>query len=108
MAKRCEDCKYLEGVGVTARELAPGTIVMVAAGRIPAIVQGQPCLIAMAEVIGPASVSDTSAQVDADDMYWLRVHLGAPEPLPQMYRAREILGIPALGLTTPSLAARTS
>ena len=30
--------------------------------------------------------------------WWLAVHFGGPEPLPQMYRADQILGIPATGL----------
>ncbi len=36
-------------------------------------------------------------------MYWLNVHTGLGTVLPQMYRADEILGVPAYGLTMDGL-----
>jgi len=90
---------HYEGLGITRQELVPGTVVMVPVGRIAAAVNGQPCIIAWAVVVGP--VKDAGGPVYADhiDKYWLDVYVipGGP-PLPQMYRAEEILGVPALGL----------
>ena len=90
---------HLEGLGVTPRELKPGTAVMVPVGQIAALVNGGPCVIAWAVVLGPASESDTVQFDDPDQWYWLNVYMvpGGP-PLPQMYRADTILGVPALGL----------
>lgn len=91
--------KHHEGVGVTPHELAPGTAVMVPVGQVAAAVNGGPCIIAWAVVRGPASESDAEVFDDPAAMYWLDVYLvpGGP-PLPQMYRADAILGVPALGL----------
>lgn len=89
-----------EGVGVTPRDLATGTPVMVPVGGVAAIVNGGPCIIAWAVVRGPASESDAEVFTDPSAMYWLDVYMipGGP-PLPQMYRADAILGVPALGLS---------
>jgi hypothetical protein len=91
---------YFEGLGVTTRELAPGTVVMVAVGQGVAHINGDPCLIAWAVVRGPATEKDIEAVgVDPGDTYWLDVYaIPGGDPLPQMYRAGEILGVPALGL----------
>ncbi len=100
MGKQCERCAQYEGIGVTPRELmAPGTVVMVPVGQASAVVNGGPCIIAWAVVRGPASESDAEVFTDPSQMYWLDVHMvpGGP-PLPQMYRADAILGVPALGL----------
>jgi len=88
-----------EGVGVTPRELESGTVVMVPVGAGAAIVNGGPCIIAWAVVRGPASETDATVLTDPSAMWWLDVYMapGAP-PLPQMYRADTILGVPALGL----------
>lgn len=97
MSKSCERC---EGVGITPRELmTPGTVVMVPVGAVSAVVNGGPCLVAWAVVVGPASESDSSVFTDPEGMFWLDVYMapGVP-PLPQMYRADQILGVPALGL----------
>ena len=82
---------YFEGLGVTRRELEPGTAVMVPVGRISAAVNGQPCIVAWAVVRGPGPDENT---------HWLDVYTipGGP-PLPQMYQWGEILGVPALGLS---------
>ncbi len=90
---------HLEGLGITPRQLTTGTAVMVPVGQANAIVNGGPCLIAWAVVLGPASDTDAAVFTDPAAMYWLDVYLvpGGP-PLPQMYRADAILGVPALGL----------
>lgn len=88
-----------EGLGVTERELAEGTLVMVPVGQGNALVNGQPCIIAMARVLGPAGDAAVSF-VKPESVYWLDVYaIPGGEPLPQMYPADQILGIPALGLT---------
>jgi len=78
-----------EGLGVPEGMLRPGLAVMVAAGTVSAVVNGTPAIVCYATVIGRA---------DEPGMWWLRVYLGAGEPLPQMYRADHILGVPAIGL----------
>lgn len=98
MARSCERC---EGVGVTPRDLlTPGTAVMVPVNQISAVVNGGPCVIAWAVVRGPASDADAAVFTDPTGVHWLDVYL-APDvaPLPQMYRADQILGVPALGVT---------
>jgi hypothetical protein len=87
-----------EGLGITADQLRPNTAVMVAVGRLVANINGQPCLIAWAIVRGP--VAENTDPTDPAGMWWLDVYSvpGGP-PLPQQYRADEILGVPALGLT---------
>lgn len=87
-----------QGVGITERELRPGTIVMVPVGQISATVNGGPCVIAWAEVLRPATGSESATFVDHFGVWWLNVYLAPGSPLPQMYRADDILGIPALGL----------
>lgn len=84
-----------EGLGITKRELQPGTAVMVPVGRAAAAVNGQPCVIAWAIVRGLAASGGGMPET-----WWLDVYAvpGGP-PLPQMYRATEILGVPALGLS---------
>jgi hypothetical protein len=86
-----------DGVGVTAQELKPDTVVMVpVTGN--ALVNGGPCLIAWAVVKGPAG-EGAAAFTDPAAMWWLDVYLSpGGRPLPQMYRADTILGVPALGL----------
>lgn len=89
-----------EGVGVTPRELAPGTVVMVPVGEFSALVNGGPCVIAWAVVRGPADESAAASFTDPSAMYWLDVYMVPDDdPLPQMYRADAILGVPALGLS---------
>lgn len=90
---------YHKGIGVTPTELTTGTAVMVPVGKLSAAVNGAPCIIAWAVVVGPATETDAAAFIDPAAMYWLDVYMvpGGP-PLPQMYRAGEILGVPALGL----------
>ncbi len=89
-----------QGLGVTARELQPGSVVMVAVGGISAKVNGGPCTIAWAVVRGPASDRDASVFVNPDDVWWLDVYtIPAGPPLPQMYAAGDILGVPALGMS---------
>ncbi len=97
-----------EGVGVTPRELTPGTAVMVPVGQVAAAVNGQPCIIAWAVVRGPANESDAAVFTDPSAMHWLDVYMvpGGP-PLPQMYRADAILGVPALGLRMDGAPERT-
>lgn len=72
---------------------------MVPVGATAAMVNGGPCIIAWAIVQGPASKAAAASQVDPTAMWWLDVYMipGGP-PLPQMYRADAILGVPALGL----------
>lgn len=92
-------CEHFEGLGVTVRELQPGTIVMVPVGRLVAAVNGHPCLIAWAIVRGPAG--DAAAKLGmSGERYWLDVYTipGGP-PVPQMYAPGEIIGVPALGLS---------
>ena len=86
--------------GVTPRELTPGTHVMVVVGAVAAAVNGGPCIVAYAVVIGLAVEGARPEDVKPDDLYWLDLYMipGGP-PVPQQYRAREILGIPALGLS---------
>lgn len=89
-----------QGLGITPRELQAGTVVMVPVGQGNALVNGQPCVIAWAVVLQPAADDEAGVFTDPKRRYWLDVYL-APggRPLPQMYRAEEILGVPALGLT---------
>lgn len=90
--------KHLEGVGITTRELEPGTVVMVPVGQISAVVNGGPCVIAWAVVRGPAGDA-ADVFTDPDSMYWLDVYaIPGGAPLPQMYHAGSILGVPAIGL----------
>lgn len=93
-------CKHLEGVGITRDELRAGVQVMVPVGAAVSAISGTPCIIAWATVIGPATEWEASIMVDPSDMWWLDVHVGpGGSGLPQMYRADQILGIPALSLT---------
>lgn len=86
-----------QGVGVTARELKPDAVVMVPVGQVNAVVNGGPCIIAWAVVRGPA---DDTVGAPPGTVVWLDVYLSPDSPpLAQMYRADEILGVPALGLT---------
>lgn len=97
-------CEQWEGLGVTPNELREGVTVMVPVGQIAAIIEGQPCLIALATVMGPASSQETeqfTEQHKAAGMWWLNVRMGPGVSLPQMYRADQILGIPSLGLAMP-------
>jgi hypothetical protein len=100
----------LEGVGVTPRELAAGTVVMVPVGRFAANINGQPCVVAWAVVRGP--VNDGQDVTDPAASWWLDVYtIPGGDPMPQMYRAGEILGVPALGLSmdgapTPEVVVR--
>jgi hypothetical protein len=90
---------WYEGLGVTARELAPGTVVMVPVGRLAAAVNGHPCVIAWAAV-RCAATDPAPAPTDPDGVWWLDVYtIPGGDPLPQQYRAGEILGVPALGLS---------
>lgn len=83
-------CEHFKGLGITDYQLEPGTVVMVPVGRLVAHINGDPVLIAWATVIGPAD----------NGRVWLDVYsTGGGDPLPQMYDPREILGIPALGLS---------
>jgi hypothetical protein len=91
-------CERCEGLGVTPRQLEPGTVVMVPVGQGNALINGDPCIIAWATVLGPANDSDTAVFVNPEQMYWLDVHTGPGIVLPQMYRADQILGVPAYGL----------
>lgn len=94
-------CEKWEGLGVTGNELREGAQVMVPAGQIAALIEGHPCLIALATVIGPASGRDTThftEQHKAAGMWWLNVHMAPGVCLPQMYPADQILGIPTLGI----------
>lgn len=104
--------KHHEGVGITPRELRPGTVVMVPVGAIAALTNGQPCIIAWAAVLG--AVDQGQDPTDPDGRWWLDVYAipGGP-PMPQMYRAGEVLGVPALGLQmegapTPDVVIRDS
>lgn len=77
--------------------MQPGTVVMVPVGGINAVVNGGPCIIAWAVVRGPA---DDMVSAPPGTAVWLDVYLSRDTPpLAQMYRADEILGVPALGLT---------
>lgn len=88
-----------EGVGVTPRELKPGTVVMVPVGQVTALVNGGPCIIAWAQVLEPVTADDAAVFTDPKSMWWLNVYLSPyGPPMPQMYRADTILGVPALGL----------
>jgi hypothetical protein len=98
-----------DGLGVTSRELIPGTAVMVAAGRGVTHVNGNPypCVIAWAVVRGPATETDAATHPDPHSVWWLDVYIiPGGEPLPQMYRADEIIGIPVLGLHMDGAPAR--
>jgi hypothetical protein len=88
-----------QGLGITRDQLKPGTAVMVPVGTIAAQVNGWPCTIAYAEVMGPAGPEEASVYVNPEDVWWLNVHMGPGLTLPQMYRADQILGVPATGLT---------
>lgn len=96
-----DTCKRCEGIGITPRELKPGTKVIVPVGRLAAMANGDPCVIAWATVMGPVDPATNTTLVDPTDTWWLDVHM-VPGPesdgLPQMYRAEEILGIPAPSL----------
>lgn len=92
--------KRFEGVGITSRELKPGTAVMVPVGALAAQANGHPCVIAWAIVQGPAEEAAAARPDDPDGVWWLDVYNipGGP-PIPQMYRAADILGVPGLGLS---------
>lgn len=75
-----------------AEHLRPGMAVMVYTGQISSELNDHPPVVCGAEVVGP---DDTGSE----SRWWLDVWMGAPAPLPQSYRASEILGIPAVGLT---------
>lgn len=96
-----------EGIGVTARELQPGTVVMVPVGQISAVVNGGPCIIAWAVVRGRVSEADAESSTDPAAMWWLDVYMSGEKPLPQMYRADTILGVPAFGLRMDGAPERT-
>jgi hypothetical protein len=87
-----------QGLGITRDQLRPGTLVMVATGTIATQVNGTPAIICLAEVVGPANAEVTSTRIDPDETWWLRVQMAPGTSLPQMYRADQILGIPATGL----------
>lgn len=95
-----------EGVGISERELTPGTAVMVPVGA--GSVNGDSTVIAWAVVRGPAGAADAAVFADPAAMYWLDVYVvpGGP-PLPQMYRADAILGVPTLGLSMLGAPDRT-
>lgn len=98
-----------EGLGITEAELRPGTFVMVPVGQVSATVNGGPCVIALARVIRPATGSESAVYVDHFGVWWLDVFMvPGGTPLPQMYRADDILGIPALGLTMDGVPAPES
>lgn len=99
------DPRLWDGLGVPPAMLKPGLAVMVAWGTVAALANGTPALIAYAEVVGPASESDAGVFNDPSDVWWLNVHMGPGAVLPQMYRADQILGIPALGLAPADGAA---
>lgn len=99
-------CERWEGLGVTPSELAPGAIVMVPVGQASAIVNGGPCIVAWATVRGPASGENAFRYTDPAAVYWLNVHMGPGVTLRQMYRADQILGVPACGLTMAATPAR--
>jgi hypothetical protein len=88
------------GLGVTAGEMQTGTVVMVAVGGLVARTRGHACTIAWAVVQGPASGKHAALYTNPKQMWWLDVYMipGGP-PIPQMYRADQILGVPALGLS---------
>lgn len=90
-------CDRFEGVGVTPRELAAGTVVMVPVGQTNALVNGGPSLVAWATVLSPVDPDGDAA--DPGTLWWLDVHVGPGLVLAQMYRADWILGIPARGLS---------
>lgn len=94
-------CERWEGLGVTPAELLkPGTAVMVPVGMVSAVVNGGPCVIAWARVRGPAEDHvDPEGTIRPDSMWWLDVHMGPGAVLAQMYRADQILGVPAMGLS---------
>jgi hypothetical protein len=78
-------------LGIAPGMIGPGLSVMVCTGAA----------LLGAAIICYATVAQAA---DADDTWWLDVHAGGIEPLPQMYRADEILGIPAAGLTPRPIA----
>lgn len=91
-------CERWEGLGVTSEQLREGVTVMVPTGMGSAVVNGGPCVIALATVIGPARPQDDQIfKTDTFEMWWLNVHL-AGTTMPQMYRVDQILGIPTPGL----------
>lgn len=99
--------KQQRQLGVTTQQLVPGTPVMVAVGEGVSHINGDPTLIVWAVVRGPASESDTRQLNDPSGMWWLDVYsTGGGPPLPQMYRAGDILGVPALGLRMEGAAER--
>ncbi len=79
-------------MGITRRELKPGTAVMVPFG-VAGSVNGHPTLICYAIVAGPVA--------DDDDVVWLDVFAGPGISAPGMYHVTEILGVPAYGLKMP-------
>lgn len=99
MSDMSNDLSRWEGLGVPAGMLEPGLAVMVPVGMIPAAVNGGPTIVAYATVMGRASEQDAAAFVDPAAMWWLEVHMAPGVTLPQMYRADQILGVPALGLS---------
>lgn len=95
-------CEQFEGVGVTHNDLRPGTIVMVAVGRVPASVNGHSCVVAPAEVMRPATDEERRIYKDpTTEAWWLDVFTAPGVYLPQMYRTAEILGLPAASLRIP-------
>lgn len=107
LAAMGDDRNLREGLGVPPAMLEPGLAVMVPVGTISAAVNGGPSIVAYATVIGRASEHDAAVMADPSEMWWLDVHMGPGITLPQMYRADQILGVPALGLTMPGLPPAT-
>lgn len=83
--------------------LQPGTAVMVPY-TASAVVNGDPALICYATVRGLAAEAD-AAGFNGGPVYWLDVHTGGPTTLPQMFRADQILGVPAFGLRPEGVTA---
>ncbi len=87
---RTDRDRFLDGVGVAPGDLREGVQVMVPFGTGT----GGPSMVAIAVCRGSA---------DREGFWWFDVYSGGIVPLPQMYPVEHLLGIPALGLTTPGL-----
>lgn len=75
-------------LGVPTDQIVPGLAVMVGYSA-SAAVNGGPVLICFARVRSVGSQPGT---------WWLDVYTAPGVVLPQMFREREILGVPALGI----------
>lgn len=86
-----------QDLGIPPQQIKPGLGVMVAY-TLSAAVNNEPALICFARVVERASSDDAAVFRGNPEVWWLNVYTAPHVSLPQMFRADQILGIPALGI----------